>query len=395
MADPGSAGAGLPPTVWLAANADAVALPGAALLLKPFTRAALDQVLGELRGAAPLSAVPQAASLAGLHVLVVEDNAINQEVATHVLAHSGARVAVAADGRAALDMLSTPGAAFDAVLMDLQMPVMDGYEAAKAIRALGLTDLPIVAMSANTQEEDRRRAFAAGMDEHLPKPVDVDALVATLARLTGRTLPAPAVIAPVPSQAQLPGIDLAAVLPRFRGDIDAVRTVLVRFVGGAAATLATLRGQLERGDRAGALAEAHRLRGVAANLGATCLAANTLALETALRAGDDTHAAGQLEMIVEMIETAFATLQAGVDGYHPIAAAMEAEPIGTEALAQLLELLQNNNMKALAVHATLAPGLAALAGPEHAAQLAEAVGTLRFEAAAAIVGALLERKGNA
>ncbi|MBD8529512.1 PAS domain-containing protein [Massilia sp. CFBP 13647] len=391
MADLFSLGSDLPPTVLLAPEGEAVALPGATLLSKPFTRTALDDVLGELRGGAPLRAAAQAASLAGLHVLVVEDNAINQEVATHVLAHSGARVAVAADGRAALAMLSEPGAAFDAVLMDLQMPVMDGYEAARAIRALGLAQLPIVAMSANTQEEDRRRAFAAGMDEHLPKPVDVDALVATLARLTGRTLPAPAASVPAPSPAQLPGIDLAAVLPRFRGDLDAVRAILARFVGGAAATLGTLRDQLADADRAGALAEAHRLRGVAANLGASALAAHALALETALRADDNEQAARQLDLI----DAAFATLQAGVDGYHPLATAVDATPVGTDALAQLLELLQNNNMKALAVHATLAPGLAALAGAQLAAQLAEAVATLRFEAAAAIVGALLERKGNA
>ena len=412
---PGLAGAAdLPPTVLLVADAGAEApvLPAAprvALLAKPFTRAALDAVLGELEGAsAPDSSPPRppqlplAARLAGLRVLVVEDNVINQEVATHVLTHAGALVAVAANGRVALDMLKAPDAAYDAVLMDLQMPVMNGHEASEAIRAMGLHALPVIAMSANTLDEDRRRAFEAGMDDHLSKPIDVDELVATLARLTGRAgapVSAAAPVAPpcasVPNLPKLPGLDLNAALPRFGGSLDAFAAVFGRFAAGAGASFDQLHAHVDAAERADALALAHRLRGVAANLGAVDLAAHALALEAALRAGDDAQAARRLAQL----EAALAPLQAAAHALAPPVPRASAPQTDPHALAQLLELLQNNNMKALAAHAALANGLEALLGGAQARALAEAIGTLRFEHAAALLAAplagILERKGDA
>jgi two-component system sensor histidine kinase/response regulator len=402
----------LPPTVLMVADAGAeappLAAPRVALLAQPFTRTALDAALAELHdraAAGPASTVaapsaapaPLAAALAGLRVLVVDDNAINQEVATHVLTHAGALVTLASNGREALARLAVPGAAFDAVLMDLQMPVMDGYQATEAIRAMGLHGLPIVAMSANNQDEDLRCAFEAGMDDHLAKPVDVDELVATLARLTGRKA-APAVTTvtaggtPPPV---LPGIDLAAVLPRFGGKLDSFGTVLNRFVAGAGAALDALRTQLDAGETAAALAGAHRLRGVAANLGATAMAAHAADMETALRQADAAGAARGLALL----SSALAPVRAAAGTLAPQAPPAPAPQADEPALAQLLELLQNNNMKALAAHAALAPGLETLLGQEAALALAEAVGTLRFDLAAGLVMAhaadILERKGDA
>ena len=409
---PGLAGAArLPPTVLLVADADAgapvlPAAPHVALLAKPWTRRTLDLVLRDLEGgAAPgnpppvAQQLPLAARLAGLRVLVVEDNAINQEVATHVLTHAGALVAVAANGRIALDMLGAPGAAYDAVLMDLQMPVMDGYEASEAIRAMGLHALPVIAMSANTLDEDRRRAFEAGMDDHLSKPVDVDELVATLARLTGRAGPAspaatpaalPAALPNLPALV-LPGLDLRAALPRFGGSLDAFGAVFGRFVAGTGATLDELRARVGAGAREDALVLAHRLRGVAANLGATALAAHALALETALRARDQAHAEHQLALL----ESGLAPLRAAAAELAPRTPAAAPPEADGAALAHLLELLRNNNMKALAAHAALAPGLEAWLATAEAGALADAIGTLRFEYAAELLRAILDRKGDA
>jgi len=258
------------------------------VLAKPFTRSALREVLAVLRceaksseGAATLPAplpapVPLAARLAGLRVLVVEDNPVNQEVAHHVLAHAGAMADAAANGRIAVDRLAA-GAHYDAVLMDLQMPVMNGFEASAAIRALGFTDLPIVAMTANAMEEDRQRALEAGMDAHLPKPIDVDELVATLLRVTGRAadggaaggerLPAPSILPALPA-AELPGIDLRAVLPRFGGSFAAFASVLRRFGQTQGGAVDAIRPALDAGRHTEAGQLVHRLRGVAANLGA-------------------------------------------------------------------------------------------------------------------------------
>jgi two-component system sensor histidine kinase/response regulator len=400
VAMPDLAAAALPPTVLMVqdAHAEAPVLPAAprvALLGKPFTHAALEAALDELRGAAVAAPAARPALktvLAGLCVLVVEDNVINQEVATYVLTHAGAQVAVAPNGRAALDLLQAPGAVYDAVLMDLQMPVMDGYAACEAIRAMGLHALPVIAMSANTLDEDRRRSFDAGMDEHLSKPIDVDELVATLARLTGRggATGVPDARASLPD---LPGIDLQAALPRFGGSLDALGAVFKRFAANAGADVDALHAQIEAGQREDALAGAHRLRGVAANLGATALAAHAFALEAALRGGDDARAARQLVLL----DASLAPLQAAAHTLAPAPSAAPVPQLDRSALATLLHLLQNNNMKALAAHAALAPGLDTLAGASDAYALAEAVGTLRFEHAARLLAAILEldRRGDA
>ncbi len=112
---------------------------------------------------------------------LVEDNEINRELALELLQDAGAEVAEAADGMQALTALETDS--FDAVLMDCQMPVMDGYEAARAIRANARWhNLPIIAMTANAMSGDRERALAAGMNDHIAKPISVSAMFNTLQR---------------------------------------------------------------------------------------------------------------------------------------------------------------------------------------------------------------------
>ena len=125
-------------------------------------------------------------SIAGMHFLLVEDNDLNLDITRCVLEREGACVSVARDGQQAVDAFGqAPPGTFDAVLMDIMMPVMDGYAATRAIRALERPDaasVPIIAMTANVFADDRARALDAGMNEHLSKPLDVKRLVATLAR---------------------------------------------------------------------------------------------------------------------------------------------------------------------------------------------------------------------
>jgi CheY-like chemotaxis protein len=301
-------------------------------------------------------------------------------------------------------------AQYDAVLMDLQMPVMDGFEATAAIRAMGLDRLPVIAMTANALDEDRRRALAAGMNDYLAKPIDVDQLVDLLSRVTGRAAAPPGDAARTAPEAGLavpahiPGVDLKATLPRFGGNFASFAALFKRFESSQGGAVSDIRALLDAGDRAGAGQAAHRLRGVAANLGATDVAGQALDLEQALRSED----AAALALRLARLDAALAiVLEAARDLPAPESAAIEgapdaAPPAGPaedsanlrRELAQLLDLLHNNNMKAMAQFETLRPALARLE-PGKAAPLADAVATLRFDEAAQLVRALLDTKEDA
>ena len=127
------------------------------------------------------------ASIRGLHILLAEDNDLNMEIAEFMLQNEGVEVTKAWDGQEAVELFrkSEPGE-FDVILMDIMMPVMNGYEAAKMIRSMDREDakkIPIIAMTANAFTEDRIRAKEAGMDEHVAKPVDVELLIKVIHRL--------------------------------------------------------------------------------------------------------------------------------------------------------------------------------------------------------------------
>jgi CheY-like chemotaxis protein len=167
-------------------------LTAGALLNKPVSPSTLFEACSAALGSAPapvatLGALRRdslhgpIASLSRAHILLVEDNAINREVAMELLSGAGVVVSVARDGQEALDMLDRQR--FDAVLMDCQMPVMDGYAATRALRQRPqLRALPVIAMTANAMVSDRDAVLAAGMNDHIAKPIVVDEMFATLAR---------------------------------------------------------------------------------------------------------------------------------------------------------------------------------------------------------------------
>ena len=162
-------------------------------LVKPVTASMLLDAVVDAKAAAMAAAQGQNPTaprtpvkpkrLQGLRILVVEDNKINQMVAKGLLAQEGATVTLADDGQLGVTAVAAAQHTFDAVLMDVQMPVMDGYAATRAIRQeLGLTALPIIAMTANAMASDRAACLAAGMNEHIGKPFELDQLVAMLLR---------------------------------------------------------------------------------------------------------------------------------------------------------------------------------------------------------------------
>jgi len=237
-----------------------------------------------------VSAAP-AANLHGARILLAEDNPINQQVAVELLQGAGASVEVAANGREALDMVRAKG--YDVVLMDLQMPVMDGLQATRAIRDIPrFAQLPIIAMTASVMSGDRDRCLEAGMNDHISKPVSIEQLMGTLSRwLPDRPAAAPAAPPAPPGDAagtaelpgELDGFQVEEGIKRVGGDRALYRRLLLQFHDHSARAGSEIRAALAAGDRARAKAEAHTLKGVAGTLSARELYAAAQALETALR----------------------------------------------------------------------------------------------------------------
>ncbi len=243
-----------------------------------------------------------AEAVRGAHLLLVEDNEINQEVALDILQHAGIRVDVAANGEEAVAKVSQNR--YDGVLMDCQMPVMDGYEATRRIRAdARFATLPIIAMTANAMAGDRDKCIAAGMNDHVPKPIDVGELFTTLARWvnpSGSEAAVPAPVADTQAVSAIPGLDVEGALRRVDGNAALFMKLLRRFGESQADAGQRIRAALAAGDGATATRDAHTLKGLAGSIGAKVLGERAGALETLLARGDTR---GCDEAIASMEET--------------------------------------------------------------------------------------------
>ena len=257
-------------------------------LVKPVTASMLLEAVEEALAPAvqaPIVAREPARRLAGLRLLVVEDNPINQQVARELLAAQGASVQVAVDGRHGVDMIVAADPQFDAILMDVQMPVMDGLTATRELRRIpALAQLPVIAMTANAMGKDRDACLEAGMNDYVSKPFELAELVATIernvARSRGARPPAAAVSSPVPAAPA--AADFEGALARLGGDANLYRLVYESFRVDAQAMVDGLAGQLAAGQRAEAQRALHTLKGLAATLGADALAAEAELAEAAL-----------------------------------------------------------------------------------------------------------------
>jgi PAS domain S-box-containing protein len=265
-------------------------------LVKPITASLLFDTVAEARmerGCAVLPApAPAQRRLAGLRLLVVEDNLTNQQVASELLGDDGALVALADGGQAAIDAVCGGGVLPDLILMDIQMPDMDGHAAALAIRArLGAQAPPIVAMTANAMPSDRAAALAAGMVDHVGKPFDLNELIGVILRHAARAsahdqhevlaLP-PA--SPAPADDVL--IDQAAALARLGGSVKVYQMALRAFAGEAAMLAPRLLAACDAQQVDAAKPLLHLLKGLAGTIGASALARDAALAEARLKAGE-------------------------------------------------------------------------------------------------------------
>jgi CheY-like chemotaxis protein len=256
-----------------------------AVLTKPVTPSTLLEAVAEALGRQGLietralakadthaQAVEQ---LAGARLLLVEDNDLNQELATDLLTDAGIEVRCAGNGQEALELLAED-ARFDGVLMDCQMPVMDGYTATERIRANpAWNHIPVIAMTANAMAGDREKALSVGMCDHVPKPLDVDSMFMTLARWVkpaARRAPPARAAKPAAGLPPLPGIDTAQGLATAGGKLELYRRLLLKFHAGQqgfAEDYAAAR--TDAADPQAAQRIAHTLKGTAGNIGAHAL----------------------------------------------------------------------------------------------------------------------------
>ncbi|MDH5786282.1 MAG: response regulator [Chromatiales bacterium] len=227
--------------------------------------------------------------ITGARVLLVEDNPINQQIAAELLGRFGLEVVMADNGQEALRALDSDRT-YDLVLMDLQMPVMDGYLATEAIRQdQRWTNLPIIAMTAHDQADERARCLALGMSDHLSKPIDIDALHATLLRWVSptrsklTTSDAAVNVTPSADEETLPGINIKRALLLLGDNRDIYTHLVESFLKNHAADITQMRSAMASGDELVAIRLAHTLKGLAGSLGAESLAASALALELALK----------------------------------------------------------------------------------------------------------------
>ena len=382
-----------------------------ALLIRPFTAAQLREVALRPQGAQTLlrqgarTRTPHG-RLAGMRILVVEDNPLNQKVAEELLKLEGAHITLAENGKLAVDAVLDSDPAFDVVLMDLQMPVMDGYEATRILRLThDAQQLPIIAMTANAMTSDREACLAAGMNEHIGKPFDLDKLVSLLIRNVGApplSFGAPNTVPSDRADAlpewkpdavpEVDGLELPLALQRLSG----VRSLYVRAAQEFHVNLANLLPELLRlhrdGEPSALRLPLHIFKGNAATVGASALASQLAALEQRYQADPALDVEPALRALEPVVTATRASLQLAIALLGESSAQVSPPSVDAQAGAALLHelsgLLRANDMGALLRFAQVQAPLQACYGP-WCEQLEMAMQDLDLEKALALCSAKL------
>ncbi len=392
-----------------------------AILTKPVTPSVLLDTLVQAQGQGPRLAAPllqpldacwnTLKQLRGAHVLLVEDNELNQQVAREFLTKGGLTVSVAQNGQEAVDQVRQQH--FDAVLMDMHMPVMDGLEATRQIRALpdGGT-VPIIAMTAAAMEMDKVSCAAAGMNAHIAKPIEPQALADTLLQWIqprndldqGADLPNPA-LQPLDSQAlaqlaqALPQVDVGSALVRVMGNLPLYRKLLAAFAQRHQNSSALLQSLWQSDEREALYMEAHNLKGEANNLGCTALAQAAEALCQAVRS----QAPGLLSETLGVLNQELSTMLNLLGRLEPSPPSTQAalnedkpEPVDLTRLQPLLDALeaqlQARSLSARRLTQDIQLLLRGSPGARTFAIVADATQQLRFDQALAALQELREEQ---
>ena len=370
------------------------------ILIKPVTPSMLFDSAIAVLGAdqekvqdARAGPTPELSRLRGARVLLVEDNELNREVALGLLSDANLSIDVAENGQVAVEMTATDK--YDLVLMDMQMPVMDGIAATRAIRSNPqLHGLPIIAMTANVMAHDIEQCVEAGMNDHVAKPIDPDALFAALLRwirpLNAESLSqeaAPAISSqPAPLTAsdsdplEIPGVDTKSALRRTGGNRKRYESLLRRFAEPSAGAVEEIRAALFAGDTSTAARAAHSLKGAAANLGAGALAEFAAKVETAVTTGQGFDEA--LHSLAISYEAVARAINSALPAEQFVAAAAPTDlATVVEPLTRLKILLKNDDGDAADYILEARPSLSKVLTEAEINTLTGLVGNFNFEAA--------------
>ena len=348
-------------------------------LIKPVTKSMVMDTLvsvfaevGEATAAGAAVTGEMESRLRGARVLLTEDNEINQQIAIELLEGAGATVQIANNGREAVEKLfnGPQPPPFDVVLMDLQMPEMDGHQATVKIRSdERFATLPIIAMTAHATIEEKQRCLATGMNDHVSKPIDPAMLFETIGRFL-RPSAAPVVntvaAAPPTPTDDLPviaGLDAADGVRRVAGNQKLYLKLLRQFVDQQSDTPNQLAAQLQAGDSSTAERTAHTVKGIAANLSITEVQSSAGVLEKAIRENADPARLEELRQhFSEVLFDLLARLRPALGVESAKASAVpaapvdpaQAQPIVAQILKQLAEFDTAATESLEANHATLA-----------------------------------------
>ncbi|WP_135075124.1 PAS domain S-box protein [Terasakiella sp. SH-1] len=299
-----------------------------AILSKPLSPSSLYEVLSKLYDSSSIKGTVEdevgsepktgAAALVGSRVLLVEDNEINQEIARENLEEIGIRCQIANHGQEALDWLEKE--TFDGVLMDFNMPVMDGLTATKIIRkTYGFDDLPVIAMTANAMSSDREDAMAVGMNDYITKPIKFEEMIETMARWIA---PKDGVVIQTerdqhPMQTVLDeegfpaiaGVDTAYGLKIVRDNKKLYCKLLDKFQQTQSEFLSRFSDAYNAGDEETAVREAHSLKGVASSIGAQEISTSAAKLEQAVKKKQERH---EIDPLLQELESLFKVVLGGI-----------------------------------------------------------------------------------
>ncbi len=363
--------------------------------------------------------------LSHAHLLLAEDNELNQEVALGLLEETKCKVTLVENGQEALEAVQKE--AFDLILMDIQMPIMDGYEATSRMRTLESAGellakgsesaqpgrIPIIAMTAGTLNRDKNRATEAGMDDHVPKPVNPNQFFWVLEKWIGRGTTVEETTAqqpgeepqqipgegPLASLAPFPGIDLQKGLLHVQGDELRLQKLMLKFRQNQATVINEISNALDDGDRPLAHRLAHTLKGLAGMLGATALQESARVLETALK--EDPGEADE-KVLLEDTAQFLREVMSGLERLQaekppaerrPVTCLLSAEEI-SRAIERLSSLLNDGDSQALTVFEQLDQAGAFPCDEAHAIRLKNLIVAYSFEEAVEFLKELVQIHAN-